>query len=138
MPCGNYRKNNNQGAKTRSLIGKLCFFGPWLFNSSVGGQLAAARGNVDAPALAHGAGQFIFRQDILKPPRGGAIRRSTVIARGRIEGDQVYLGAQAMEQTTDRVRLRRRIVPAGNQRPLEKDPALLFFRRRYWRSGCGQ
>src|SRR6478736_154262 len=95
--------------------------------ASVGArQLAAAGGDVDAAALAHGAGQAILGEDLLEAVGGLAVGRRPVVALRRVERDQVHLRRLAVQQATDGVGVVRLVILPGDQRPLVEYLPLLF------------
>ncbi len=90
-------------------------------------ELSAAGGDVDAAALAHGAWQREFiGEDFLELPRRFAARGSAGITGGRVQGNEIHLRGQALQEAADGSRVRGRVVFPLDERPLVKNaPARL-------------
>ncbi len=86
--------------------------------------MAATSGDVDAAALAHGAGQAVFGEDGLKAFGGVAAGGRAVVASGRVERDEIYLGKLALEQAADGMGGGGRVIFSFDERPLVEDAAL--------------
>ncbi len=88
------------------------------------GELAAAGGDVDAAALADGAGEREFvGEDFLKTAGGVAARGGAVVAGGGVERDEVYLRGEAAEEVADGAGVVGGVVFAVDERPLVEDAA---------------
>ena len=84
--------------------------------------MAAAGGDVDAAALADGAGERkLVGEDFLETARGLGAGGSAVVAGGGVERDQVYLGGQAAKEVADGAGVIGGVVFAVDERPLVED-----------------
>src|SRR5262249_20952190 len=91
-----------------------------------GAELAAAGGDVDAAALADGAGEAAGAEDALEFAGGGAGGGGAGEAVGGVEGNEVDVGVEAGEEGGDLLGVGGGVVGAGDEGPLEEDAALGF------------
>ena len=84
-------------------------------------QLAAAGGDVDAPALAHGAGHPGGEQPLLEAPHVVGSRRSPVVAPGGVQGDDVHLDLQPGQEGRQAVGVSDAVIGAFDQGPFDED-----------------
>lgn len=86
--------------------------------------MAAAGGDVDAAALADGAGEREFvGEDFLETARGFGAGGGAVVAGGGVERDEVHLRGEAAEEMTDGAGVVGGVVFAVDERPLVEDAA---------------
>src|SRR4051812_8463590 len=92
-----------------------------LSRSCLNRQLAAPRRNVDAAALADGAGNIVFRQDGLEAFGGTVGCGKTVVIGTRVKRDQVDVRRQPAQERAQYGGLFLQIILPFNKRPLEED-----------------
>ncbi len=115
--CGHGRENRKlRRGKCSDSLAALFF----------GFELAAAGGDVDASALADGAGEACLLKDAVKGVGGGVGAFLTAVARGLIERDEIDVRIKPVEESGDLFGVLGCVIDSSDECPGEEDaPACL-------------